>query len=276
MFQDIQPHQLQIELKNSLPAESDYVFISHQEKVLLEEKNGQLTLPQYQTIQKAYPGLAGIDAYLFSIDDTALFLSLAEVQESPGLRYYPLSTFHELQPKWLAFAGATASHLSYWYKTNRYCGCCATPLNHKEDERALICPCCNHIKYPKISPVVIVGIIDGERLLLAKSTSGYKHYGLIAGFVEIGETLEDAVRREIKEEVGLRVKNIRYFKSQPWAFSQSVLSGFFADLAGDSSIRLNTEELATADWFSRSSIPETESTFSLTATMIEAFRNQQV
>ncbi|NLF80732.1 MAG: NAD(+) diphosphatase, partial [Clostridia bacterium] len=251
MFQDIKPHQLQIELQNRLPAATDYIFISRQGKVLLAEKNGQLTLPQYQTIQKAYPGIVDIEIYLFSVDNTALFLSMDEAPESSGLSYYPITAFRELEPAWLAFAGATAAHLASWYKVNRYCGCCATPFQHKGDERALICPSCKHIEFPKIAPVIIVAIIDGDRILLAKSASGYQHYGLIAGFVEIGEALEDTVRREIMEEVGLRVKNIRYFKSQPWAFSESLLSGFFADLDGDDTIRLNTAELAAAEWFPR-------------------------
>jgi NAD+ diphosphatase len=276
LFQDIQPYRFQIELKNKIPAERDYVFIPVKDNVLLEENNGALWLPQYSTVNKLYPEAAASLIYLFSVDKTAFYLSLREMPEVAGLRYHPIRIFRDLEPAWLAFAGATASHLAHWYDTHRYCGRCATPLAHKEDERALVCPCCAHIEYPRISPVVIVGIIDSDRILLAKSASGYNRYGLIAGFVEVGETLEDAVRREVMEEVGLRIKNIRYFTSQPWAFSRSVLTGFFTDLDGEQAIRLDTNELAEAAWFSRQSIPAAESTLSLTWTMIEAFRNQEI
>ncbi|MCL2610926.1 MAG: NUDIX domain-containing protein, partial [Defluviitaleaceae bacterium] len=126
------------------------------------------------------------------------------------------------------------------------------------------------------SPVIIVGIIDGERILLTKYASGYDRYALVAGFVEIGETLEDAVRREIKEEVGLNVCNIRYYKSQPWAFSQSLLMGFFADVYGDDNVTIDKRELSEATWFHREDIPKGYTTISLTWTMIEAFRNKNI
>jgi NAD+ diphosphatase len=104
----------------------------------------------------------------------------------------------------------------------------------------------------------------------------YKKLSLVAGFMEIGETLENTIKREVMEEVGLRVKNIRYFKSQPWAFSQSLLVGFFADLDGNSNVNLDFQELSEAMWLSRDEIPLNDSTISLTAGMVEAFRNDKV
>lgn len=276
MFQDIQPHHYQIEFKRQQPVSNDYVFITAKGSVLLEEKNGVLTLPRYLNVSQTYPEVVASAIYLFSVDKTAFYLSLLKFPQRNGLRYHPTGILRELKPKWLAFAGATAWHLAHWYETHRFCGTCAAPLSHKKDERALVCPCCGHIEYPRISPVIITGIINGDRILLAKSAAGYNRYGLIAGFVEVGETLEDAVKREVMEEVGLRIKNIRYYKSQPWAFSSSVLTGFFADLDGDPTINIDTNELSVADWFARSSIPQAVSTISLTWTMIEDFRNNKV
>ena len=100
----------------------------------------------------------------------------------------------------------------------------------------------------------------------------YKKYALLAGFNETGESIEETVRREVMEEVGLKVKNLRYYKSQPWSFSGSLLAGFYCDVDGDPSITLDREELSVAEWFDRDSLPETPNFISLTGEMIECFR----
>ena len=108
---------------------------------------------------------------------------------------------------------------------------------------------------------MIVAVTDGDRLLMSRyrvSHNPYRSYALIAGFVEIGETFEDTVRREVMEEVGLKVKNIRYYKSQPWAFSDTEMIGYFAELDGDDAITLQEDELSEAGWFHRSEIPDEE------------------
>ena len=198
-------------------------------------------------------------------------------ERCPGFVFKSPQVFRKFEPGWLAFAGATAAHLGQWYAQRRFCGKCSAPLSHKPDERALLCKDCGLVEYPKIAPVVIAGIIDGDRLLLTRNAAGtYRQYALVAGYVEIGETLEDAVRREVLEEVGLHVKNIRYYKSQPWAFSGSLLSGFFVELDGSDQITLDTRELSEAVWLRREDIPPAPSGFSLTWTMIEAFRLGQV
>ena len=127
--------------------------------------------------------------------------------------------------------------------------------------------------FPKIAPAVIVGVTHGDKILMTKYAGReYKRYALIAGFTEIGETAEETVKREVMEEVGLHVKNLRYYKSQPWAFSDTLLMGFFAEVEGDDSITLDREELALAEWFERENIPASESDISLTSEMIEFFR----
>lgn len=242
----------------------------------MEETGGVLTLPRYEVSAETFPEAVNDLIYLFSVDETAFFLTLREVPETGQFKYQNAFVFRDLKPSWMAFAGATASHLALWYETHRYCGRCTTPMVHKKDERAVVCPQCGNIEYPRISPVVIVGITDGDRILLTKYAAGYNRYALVAGFVEIGETLERTVQREVLEEVGLNVKNIRYYKSQPWAFSGSVLSGFYADLDGSDIVTVDKNELAEADWFDRQSIPPGDSTMSLTWTMVEAFRSGAV
>ena len=137
----------------------------------------------------------------------------------------------------------------------------------------LSCESCGFLVYPTISPCVIVGIHSGDRLLLTKYAGrAYTRYALVAGFVEIGESLEQAASREVMEEVGLKIKNLQFYKSQPWPFSDSLLSGFFAELDGDDTITLDQEELSLGVWMKRDEIPPDESKISLTGAMMEAFR----
>jgi len=124
---------------------------------------------------------------------------------------------------------------------------------------------------------VIVGVTNGEKLLMSKyANRDYTRYSLLAGFAEIGETIEETIRREVMEEVGLKVKNPTYYKSQPWGFSDTLLLGFFAELDGDDTITLDEEELAVAEWFTRENIPANDSNISLTSEMIDYFRNNDI
>ena len=196
----------------------------------------------------------------------------------------PFSLIHEiilrepgaLGDQSIAFGAATAVQLAQWYSLHRFCGKCGVETVLSTTERAIICPKCGHVYYPRISPVVIIAITDGDRLLLTRYTRGYvKRHALVAGFVEIGETLEDAIRREVMEEVGLKVKNIRYCESQPWAFSSSLIAGFFADVDGSSEVRLNTDgkdELAEGVWIRREDLEIEDTTVSLTWDMVKRFK----
>lgn len=273
MFQDITPHHFSCDFAIRPPEENDFVVIAKSDSVLFDATGRELSLPRYGSLVDELPGAEDSLIYLFSIDRSAFFLCLDEMEAPEGYDYKDLTAIRLLQPAWLAFASATALHLSQWYKSRRFCGRCSSPMRHHDRQRAVCCPSCGFIEYPRISPAVIVGIKDGERLLLTKySASSYKKYALVAGFIEIGETLEDAVRREVMEEVGLQLKNIRYYKSQPWAFSQSVLMGFFADVTGSRDVQLDPSELSEASWFARKEIPEDDVALSLTWDMIEAFR----
>ncbi len=270
------PHRYHVEYINKKPDGTDLVCILKGDRLLAEEKDGGLSFPPYSVVCRLFPDAAQELLYLFSLDETSFYLSFREIDETDSFRYQPIFAFRELEPSWLAFADATAFHLALWYDARRFCGRCASPMKHREDERAVVCPACGLIEYPKIAPVVIVGVTNGDRILLTKYAAGYNRYALVAGFVEIGETLEDAVRREVMEEVGLKVKNIRYYKSQPWAFSGSLLSGFFADLDGDDTVRVDEKELSEGKWFHRQDIPPDGNTMSLTWTMVKAFRSGDV
>ena len=128
--------------------------------------------------------------------------------------------------------------------------------------------------FSHIQPAVIVGITNGDKIILSKYEGrSFKRYALIAGFAEIGETIEETVHREVMEEVGLKVKNLRYYKSQPWSFSSSLLFGFFCDVDGDDTLTVDHEELSMAQWVERDKIPDQGNNISLTKEMMILFRD---
>ncbi|MBZ3936315.1 NAD(+) diphosphatase [Methanimicrococcus blatticola] len=279
MLQDIEPNQFRNEFENKEPKDFDFVLIFKEDLVLLKNDETALEIPRFDDFEEKVK-IQKNAVYLFSINNESYFLAAPSVgkdlESGERFEYKKMRGVLTDAAKTQAFACATAFHLSKWYSTRQFCGRCGEKTTHKNDERAVICPNCHLTEYPKISPVVIVGIKNGEDLLMTKYTtaaSEYRNYALVAGFVEIGETLENAVRREVLEEVGVHVKNITYYKSQPWGLSESLLAGFFADLDGDSTLRLDDKELSEAVWVPRTEIPEVDSLMSLTGNMIEAFRS---
>lgn len=171
----------------------------------------------------------------------------------------------------LSFAGYTAWHLWSWYRGNRYCGCCGSLMQTGTDERKMICLTCGNQVYPRINPAVIVAVCDGDRLLMTRYNRPGSWFVLIAGFVEIGESAEDTVHREVMEEAGIKIKNIRYFGSQPWGIPGNLTLGYTCELDGDDTITLDTVELSEGRWFHRSDVPVPDDDVSLTSAMIRAF-----
>ena len=159
-----------------------------------------------------------------------------------------------------------------WYISHQFCGRCGTQTQVDEKDMMLKCPSCGQVHYPRIAPAIIVAIRNEDKLLMAQhSYHDSIRYALIAGFTEIGETVEETVAREVMEEVGLQVKNIRYYKSQPWGVDSNLLLGFFADLDGDDTIHRDETELAEAEWFDRGAMPAHDDGISLTREMMGVF-----
>lgn len=212
--------------------------------------------------------------YLFSIDQTDYFLADTVPEKLPeGFQFTGVRSMRRRHAarKDHIFAAITGLQLSRWYNDNRFCGTCGTPTVHDTAERAIRCPHCGRVIYPRIVPAVIVGVTHGDELLVTKYRTGITFYALIAGFTEIGETLEQTVEREVMEEVGLHVKNIRYYKSQPWGIVDDILAGFYCDVDGDTSIRLDRSELKLAEWKKREDIELQPDDFSLTNEMMLRF-----
>ena len=195
---------------------------------------------------------------MFCIDEVGFYLvKQLEIPREGGFFMQPTRAFRNFEPQWMAFGGITGSQIYRWERAHKFCGKCGSIMQNSEIERALVCTNCGYTEYPKISPAIIVAIYHGDKLLMARNVSSPPgKFALIAGFVEIGETFEQTVRREVMEEVGLKVKNIRYYKSQPWAFSDTEMIGFFAELDGDDTIRLQEDELSEAGWYHRDQVPD--------------------
>lgn len=274
MIQDIYPKTYHNEYQEATPETYDFVLVYQRDKVLVRYEGDKVRYPRAEELTD-YPCTY---TYLFSIDASRYFLAFCEEEiQLPGYSYEIIRIFRTAVSRHNAFAGVTGHHLYDWYQANQYCGRCGHKMVPDHVERMMRCPDCNNMVYPRISPAVIVGVLNGDKILMSKYAGrAYANYALIAGFTEIGETVEQTVAREVMEEVGLRVKNIRYYKSQPWGFSDSLLLGYYCDVDGDDTIHVDHNELAMADWYRREEIDLTNDNLSLTREMIMRFKDQLI
>lgn len=180
--------------------------------------------------------------------------------------------FGSVEDQFFWMAGR-AFQIMNWHRTHIYCSRCSHPTQIKTTEIAKVCPKCGFFSYPNMSPAIIVAITKDNKILLARNKQRpAKFYSVLAGFVEPGESLEDCVRREVKEEVGINVKNITYFNSQPWPFPNSLMIGFTADYAsGD--IQVDGREISHAAWFDKDNLPEIPGSISIAWHLIQDFLN---
>ncbi|MBP3853199.1 MAG: NAD(+) diphosphatase [Erysipelotrichaceae bacterium] len=267
MIQDIEG-SFRNEFHQRQPLPTDTVFVFRGRQILLKEQE-QLQFPVVEEVR-------GECQYLFEWEGKNFFLAMQE-QEVDGYVFHGIRRLRSHGPREIRFLATTAYHLYTWYSHTRYCGVCATKNVHSQTERAMVCPHCGNVSYPTIAPAVIVGVLHEDKICLTRyANRPYGGRALIAGFCEIGETPEDPVVREVMEEVGLKVKNIRYYKSQPWGFASNLLLGFYADLDGEDTITLDREELARARWVTREEIDEEQDHLSLTREMILAFKNGEI
>ncbi len=191
---------------------------------------------------------------------------------------FQLVELRELTPKTgdpgLFILAGAANHILHWRSMNQFCGRCGHKTRRKEEERAFVCDHCGNAIYPRISPATITAIVRGDEILLAHNRNFAPGlFSLIAGYVEPGESLEQCVEREIREEVGIKVKNIRYFSSQPWSFPDSLMMAFIADY-DNGEIDVDQVEIVEAGWFQADQLPFIPSTDSVAGKMIRWFRDK--
>ena len=253
-------------------------FLFRGSRLLVERGDGAdaFLLPQM-----VHPGTLGLTPlriqYLGRYGETDCYSAeLAEDSEPPGaMAFHGLRQLYDVLPGDLFWIGARAVQIVAWDRDHQYCGRCATPTKLRAGERCRECPACGLSFYPRLSPAVIMLVQRGDRLLLARAhrhPSGF--YSVLAGFVEPGESLEEAVAREVYEEVGLQVENIRYFGSQPWPFPNSLMLAFTCDYAGGE-IRLEEAEIAAADWYRADEMPRIPPSISIARRLIDWFVETQ-
>jgi NAD+ diphosphatase len=240
--------------------------------LLLQDGNVILkadALPSASDLGVALPSPDSL--YLGQAGDTPYFADeiAADTPLPDGLSAVNLRSLLSLGNEEISGIAGYAAQMLYWRRTGRYCPVCATPTEARQKDWGRVCPNCGHIGYPRVSPAVLILIHDGDRILLG-SKPGWDRFSILAGFVDSAETLEECVRRETNEEVGLTVDDIRYVGSQSWPFPHQLMVGFTACYAGGD-IRIDDEELDRAAWFTRDDLPPLPPKISLSRQMIDAW-----
>ena len=285
MIQDIFPHVLKNTYMTDAVADENslIIYFSPEGTILVKEAK-----EEDGSNRKIFPRLSEFVSrptkltYLYSMDSDRFFLMEDEDVTIPDGYFFSkvraLRAEKDIAKKSI-FEVFTAKQLASWYKNNKFCGRCGSLTTHSTTERAIVCPSCGYTIYPRVVPAVITAVIsrgetpDKDRILLTKYKAGISYYALVAGFTEIGETLEQTVAREVMEETGIKVKNIRYYKSQPWGVVDDLLAGFFCEADGDLTIQRDESELAVAEWKYRDEVILQPDQLSLTNEMMTRFKN---
>jgi len=277
MIHEILPHRFNNQfITATCIGEDDYVLHYKESSLLVKSSGDGFEFPRRKEISEITETTES--TYLFSLNEVRCFL----VWEDPKIlddqfSYKEISFFRTLSPPEIAWAGIVGFQLRNWYLRNKFCGKCGSRTNEKQEERAIVCPACRATVFPEIAPAIIVAILSRDKILLAHNSNFQENwYSLVAGYVEIGESLEETVRREVKEEVGLDVRNIRYYKSQPWPFSGSMMIGFFAEADDTQPVCPDNVEITEANWYSRGNLPNHPPAISIAGEMIDKFEKGEV
>jgi NAD+ diphosphatase len=242
------------------------------ERLLVEMTDGGTTIPRVKNL--ATLNLKPVRTfYLGVLDGHPSYAAECQEEGSPpeGMSFEGLRRLVGWIHDDLFWAAGRAKLIIQWDRTHRFCGQCGQPTVDKPDERAKVCTECGLVVFPRMSPAVIVAVTRGERILLARSPRfPEKRYSVLAGFVEPGESLEECVQREVKEEVALELKNIRYFGSQPWPFPNSLMIGFTAEYASGE-MTIDGVEIVEAGWFSADHLPRIPPRPTIARRLIDGF-----
>ncbi|MGD8298079.1 MAG: NAD(+) diphosphatase [Desulfobacterales bacterium] len=247
-------------------------FVFYEGRLLIKAGDADQLIPRNRDlanfdiapIHKQYLGsLDGLPCYAAELLHDR---NLPDGFEFKGLR----QLFGRLEEELIWVAGR-ANQLVDWNQNHQFCGRCGHATEDKQSERAKICPNCRLINYPRVSPAIIVAVIKDNQILLG-SNRRFKNgfYSVLAGFAEPGESLEECVAREVYEEVGITVENIRYFGSQPWPFPNSLMVGFIADYGGGR-INVDNSEIVKAAWYSARNLPPIPPKISIARQLIDWF-----
>jgi NAD+ diphosphatase len=251
-----------------------YTFIFNKGSILVENIDNIINIPQFDDeklnslnlITKEFLGFyENRSCYCFEITEN--------IFDNPNYSFVKVRNLFEQIPEELFWLAGKAAHIIHWSQNNKFCGKCGKPMENHAEERAKKCTSCDNLVYPRISPAIIVAITKGKEILLARGNRPeFKFHSVLAGFVEPGESLEDCVKREVMEEVGIKVKNIKYFSSQQWPFPDSLMIGFTAE-HDKGEINIDNKEIAEANWFKKENMPDIPGNLSISRKLINWFIN---
>ena len=257
-------------------SEPAWWFVFWESKLLVYQEPSPVKPPYLVDLGEL--GLTALsEQYLGRLDNRPCYA--AEVAEGtippPDMTFEGLRQVYGRLDEDLFWIATRAVQIVDWDRTHRFCGRCGVPLNTKLTERAKECPQCDLLHFPRLAPAIIVLVERGNELLLARSRHFMPGmYSVLAGFVEPGESLEEAVVREVREEVGIEIKDIKYFGSQPWPFPHSLMIGFTASYAGGE-ISLDDDEIENAGWFAVDNLPRIPGKISIARKLIDWFIEKQ-
>ncbi len=268
------------------------ICLNHQlafasEKLIFHPVNDPEGEPLYFLVQKRQLLVSPDFTYLPDIDLELIHIGTledrdcycaqlpADLEVPQNMQFHGLRELYGVLDMEMLGIASRAVQMAEHYRINQYCGICAGKMHYVPEETAMQCAQCAHLSYPRISPAIIVLIYKDDRVLMARGIRAPEgRYGLIAGFVEPGETLEHAVHREVMEEVGVKIKQPEYFGSQPWPFPASLMVGFTAEYEkGD--IVIDPVEIKDADWFDIEHLPGLPGKLSISAALIQDFINSR-
>ncbi|MBR5792226.1 MAG: NAD(+) diphosphatase [Ruminiclostridium sp.] len=272
MLHEIAPKQYHVEFAKKQPGDDAVCFVFKGAEILEKMVDDVLLPPTYGEIKEK----AQKYIYLFAIDDTEYYLADLKEEDIPeGYGWWIVRNAPEHRAQDQHFAEYTAYQLYVWYRDNQFCGRCGTHTEADGSLRMLRCPKCGNMIFPRITPAIMVAVTHEDKILVTRYKGrAYKGYAMIAGFNEIGETAEETVRREVLEEVGLKVSEVKYYKSQPWGIDGNLMLGYFAKLEGNAEIELDRQELAQAAWLKREDLDDDtiHYQYSLAGDLVAAFR----
>lgn len=258
---------------NTAPAGASWWFAFRRGEILVRDDHHHGTVIPRVSDFSELALTARRTNYLGNLDGERVYaVELDEDVHPPeGLSFRGLRGLYGLVDEQLFDLAGRAWQITEWDRTHQFCGRCGAPTEPSPSERAKRCPACGLLSFPRLSPAVIVLVENGDNVLLARHTRTTDGtYALLAGFVEPGEPLEEAVRREIREEAGIEVDRITYFGSQPWPFPHSLMIGFMAHYAGGE-ITVDGIEIADARWFNAHAMPKVPIKLSIARKLIDAY-----
>ena len=247
-----------------------FAFAFSDDRMLVGGSDATPAVPTLDELRAV--GIDGARHYLGELSGVAcIAIGLESGIAAPaGYRFAGLRALFFRVPESLLAIAARAFQIVEWDRTHRFCGRCGAPTRDKSGERAKECPVCGYVAYPRVSPAMMALVTRGRELLLARAHRFPPgRYSALAGFVEPGETIEDCIRREVKEEVGIDVDGLRYFASQSWAFPHSLMIAFTAEYAGGE-LCPDGREIADVRWFAPDALPETPPSLSIARRLIDA------